>query len=139
MKKFFAMFAFAATIVLGALTLASCQTEDDNLSNRRHKFALEAQLTPGKTGYEAQVADLEKEVNAVLTRFNDEALRRPMTEEQASRLWQQIIAELGEPLQAIANKAWKNLKDQDFVLSLIMREDDVHVYQRQNYTPSFLN
>lgn len=136
MKKFFAMFAFAATIVLGAFTLASCDNEIENPAFVRHRFALEAKLTPSKTEYQAEVADLEKEVNAVLDKFNAQEFRTPMTEGEASTVWMTVNNQLGDAFQLIANKAWTKLRDKDFVLTIIMREDGEHVFHEQPYKPN---
>lgn len=47
MKKFFSMFAFAAAIVLGIFTLASCG-DDDNTTEQRYSFTFEGEINSTK-------------------------------------------------------------------------------------------
>lgn len=114
MKKFISMFAFAAMIVLGAFTFASCGNDDDDEENVKHTFTYSAMLDSSNTVTTSKPAFREKQ----------QSLR--------------ILSEIGKVTFTATDKEakakWEAVKDQyrdkmlDEVKLLCEEFDDYQIY-----------
>lgn len=127
MKKFLTMFAFAAAIVFGAFTLASCGDDEDG-PNATHKFTLDATMSSNLASvresedFKADNAALSDEIRK---QFRDKGLEATMTDSQAGLLWSQIRgdAQTNERVQKFLDMIAAGYKDRTLTLTLIYKRD----------------
>lgn len=125
MKKFLTMFAFAAAIVLGAFTLASCGGDDDDF-NTTHSFTLtgkfESNLASVRNNpdFQKECAD---EINA-LEEANKELSMR-MTDTQAALLWSGLRDDnkVSTLIQTVVDQMGTKYKDRTLSFTLIYKRN----------------
>ena len=88
MKKFLSMFAFAAAIVLGAFTLASCGNDDDEPSDPKHNYSLKVEMKTSLTDKKQTAEEYSQAVKEEMEKF---MTSREMTEREAGVWWMAYI------------------------------------------------
>lgn len=127
MKKFLSMFAFAAAIVFGAFTLASCGDDEDD-PNATHVFTLDAKMESNLASvresedFKADNAALSDEIR---TQFRDRGLEKTMTDTQAVIQWSLIRddSETKRKVQDFLDGIAAGYKDRTLTLTIIYKRD----------------
>lgn len=89
MKKFLSIFAFAAAIVLGAFTLASCGNDDDDEDDVKHTFTYSAMLNSDNALTTAKPAFREKQQSLrILSEIGKQTFTA--TDKEAIATWEAI-------------------------------------------------
>lgn len=134
MKKIFSMFAFVAIMILGAVTLASCDKNDDNTSTgTKHSYTFRAEYSSDNLPKDSidKVNEFYKKVME-----NDSKLKPiTCTESEASILWYNIETQGNSEMQAMVDEQAKALKDRTLAFTIKMLQDGKD-YKKKTWTPS---
>lgn len=142
MKKFFTMFAFVATLVLGVLTLASCDNDDDNDGPlATHNFSFDTKLESNL----ASVRESEdfKNDNIALseeirTQFKERGLLTALTDTQAGIFWSTFRDDpkAKQQIQGLVDAIAEFYKDRTISLTIIYLRDGKE-WNRAKWTTNY--
>ena len=137
MKKIFSMFAFVAIMILGAVTLASCDKNDatDTGVNDKHKFTFKGEFYSNNVTKE----DLDKVNQHVQSVIDTEPYFKPLTctEGDASIYWfGEFENKVNSLFQGMVDESAKKLNDPTLTFTLKMIEDGTKEFKSKTWTPS---
>lgn len=129
MKKFFSMFAFAATLVLGVLTLASCDKDDDNGGpNATHNFTIDTKLESNLASVR-ESEDFKNDKIAfseeIRKQLKERGLLPTMTDTQAVIFWSSFRDDpkAKQQVQDLLDDCAEFYKDRTLSLTIIFLRD----------------
>lgn len=127
MKKILSMFAFAAVIVLGAFTLASCVKDEADDPNATHNFTLDA-IMESNLASVRESAEFKKDnaniANEIRAQFKELQVSS-MTNTQAVIFWSKLRddRETKQKVQDFLDKIAAGYKDRTLTLTLIFKRN----------------
>lgn len=136
MKKIISMFAFVAIMVLGAVSLASCDKNDstDTGVNDKHKFTFKGEFYSDNATKE-DLDIVNKYVQSVIDKDpNFEPIT--CTEGNASILWRNIETQANSLIQGMVDENAKKLNDRTLTYTITMIEDGNKEFHKKTWTPN---
>ncbi len=125
MKKFLTMFAFAAAIVFGAFTLASCGDDEDG-PNATHRFTLGGEFKSNLASVREN-PEFKKDCDAALNELipSIKNLGKDLTDTQAAMVWAGVRDDLEtrELIQKTLDRVATKYKDRTLTLTIIVMRD----------------
>lgn len=137
MKKIFSMFAFVAIMILGAVTLASCDKNDDNTGNAgdKHTYTFVAEFNTSTLPKET--LDALNQYIKKSTESNPNFKTLNCTSGDAAIFWMDVVEnQMKKPIQDIVDENAKEMKDRSLSLTLKMIEDGTKEFKSKTWTPS---
>lgn len=132
------MFAFAAAIVLGAFTLASCGDDDDDnggSGDAISTFTISFKTKSEKPGSEQVVAAMDAVWDAKIKEMGDRVTIKG-TNLQADALWMNTESWAGPLVQTTIDEAAKDFEDKTLSVTMMLIKDGKTVYKEKVYTPN---
>ncbi len=129
------MFAFAAAIVLGAFTLASCGDDDDNSNTSRNNYSLVWSFETKRTGTpeaEAEKQGLTEFINAVNEKFKNYPFDNTAV---AATVWSRLVTpEMIKDMQESVDGMAEEYNDPTIVVTFKLMNNNMEV-QKQVWRP----
>lgn len=132
------MFAFAAAIVLGAFTLASCENDSDDI-NANHTFTLSCKFESNLESVRNN-PDFQKECASTIKSLESDFrnMGMSMTDNQAALVWSQFRddREVSETAQGKVDYLAQKYKDRTLSLTIIFKRDGAD-WRSQKWTTNY--
>lgn len=135
------MFAFAAAIVFGAFTLASCGNDDDdnNSSNKKHIYTPAIEIITSKEEYKASAVKLSKELTQDL-KDSLQFYEMELTEAEATRYWNKQMnenTELAKYMQASADDYGRQAQDMSLKCKFKLMQDGTYEFRYKEWLTQY--
>ena len=129
------MFAFAAAIVLGAFTLASCGDDDDNSNTTRNNYSLVWSFETKRTGT-AEVEKEKQELTEFVNETNATYSKLPLNNTlDALTVWSMVVTrEMVSGIQKAVDEMAEEHNDPTIVITLKLMNNNMEV-QKQVWRP----
>lgn len=123
MKKFLSIFAFAAAIVLGVFTLASCGNNDEDEENVKHTFTYSAMLNSDNAATTTKPAFREKQQSLrLLSEIGKQTFTA--TDKEATATWEAIKNQYRDKMLDEVKLLCEEFDDYQIYIQIGINRDD---------------